>query len=349
MATNSDRLGKLWAGNIYGTNTGKIFLELMPTESGYAGTLRLSDDQFGLAVFDVNASLDGDMLALVCEPKKLPEDVQVGSITAKAKLQPTGQLRGEWASALGTAGTFELHPHLGAGALAHQAHPEQMYTSTRNLGVVRMSKDDVIEIIAVLEKKFPESRIVVSHIDRGAELARFSPDFLKEMQKLDRINWLKLNVQGSAGGGLSKSLTIDLGASFNRIIAQGPDESWVLGEVQATFSSLERREQKLSTALGRYRVNLNQVIGVCAIIAMPDLRLIPRAGFVIAVIALLYLANKIQEIFIPNFIVDFSLSRPRWVDRFWPSALSWIISATAGVAASAVFAFLQGWLNFSPQ
>jgi hypothetical protein len=158
------------------------------------------------------------------------------------------------------------------------------------------------------------------------------------------LKWLKLNVQ-TAASGLLKIVTIDLGQSYNRITTQGPDESWVLGEAEATSSFLRRRESKISTTLGKYRVNLNQVVGLIALIAMPDLPFMARLIFALSVISLLLIASKIQNSLIPNLTVNLQKSRSDSIIEIWPSIVSWIISATAGVAASALYAALQHWVK----
>src|SRR5690606_19709052 len=150
-------------------------------------------------------------------------------------------------------------------------------------------------------------------------------------------DWIKLNVQDAGEGGFFKSLTLDLGQSFNRVTTQGPDETWVLGEAEATASMLRAKQSRLSTAIGKYRVNVNQLIFVAALVAMPDLALRDRAIFMSSVITLILLANKLTQTLVPNFALDLRGARPSIAAQIWPSALSWLISASAGVAASIVY------------
>jgi hypothetical protein len=56
-------LGKLWAGHVYGTNTGNFFLELDAVEPTVTGTLRLMDSLFGIAVYRVAGKFE-DRLTL---------------------------------------------------------------------------------------------------------------------------------------------------------------------------------------------------------------------------------------------------------------------------------------------
>lgn len=337
-------LGRLWAGNLFGTNTGKLSLELESTVTdGHesAGVLRVSDDNFGVTVYTVHVKLDGAKLTVEGTPQTEVEGLVQGNVSAEAALQPNGHLSGQWSSSIGTGGAFQLFPHVGAAVPADEKQPEQIYTTNKDLGALRLYRNDLSEIISVLRRKFPASKIVVTHIDRGAELMLYSDDFESKLATLDQLDWIKLNVQAAAGGGFSKSLTLDLGQSFNRVTTQGPDESWVLGEAEATASMLRAKQSKLSTAIGKWRVNVNQLIFVAALVAMPDLSLRNRAIFMIAVIALILLANKITQTLVPNFNLNLKGERPSWATQIWPSALSWLISATAGIAASLVYGLLQ--------
>jgi len=45
------RLANRWAGRIYGTNTGNVFLELNQDGDNIAGNLRILDSVFGVSVY----------------------------------------------------------------------------------------------------------------------------------------------------------------------------------------------------------------------------------------------------------------------------------------------------------
>jgi hypothetical protein len=53
------KIGKLWAGGIAGTNTGKVLAEFEHTDDRVTGTLRVRDDQFGLSIYSVSGTFDG--------------------------------------------------------------------------------------------------------------------------------------------------------------------------------------------------------------------------------------------------------------------------------------------------
>lgn len=341
MPAQPATLGELWAGHIYGTNTGKVFLEISGPNENLVGTLRLADDQFGLAVLKVSGSFSDGVLKLGGHVTEAPEGVTVGEVAATAKLQQNGALSGEWKSTLGTGGAFQLFPHVGTRESALQpTGPEQLYTTTRDLGVLRLYKNDILGLIASLKSKFPTSKVVVSHTQRGADLARYADEFEASLGSVDRLQWIKLNVQATDSPNTPRIVTIDLGPKFNRVVTQGADESWVLGEAEAISSSLQLREQRLSTRIGKYGVNLNVLIALAVLVVLPELPLLQRAGFTALVIMLLWLAANAQRAWIPNFLAEFNEPSPSALARAWPSILSWLISMTAALAAAIVYRLL---------
>lgn len=342
------KLNNLWAGKLYGTNTGNLFLEIAPDGEHYTGILRLADDNFGLSVFKVTVEQTGDIITIQGSPTAEPEETEAHSFVAECKLASNGQLTGEWKTTLETAGTFKLFPHVGARLPSHDFGPEQLYTTSKNLGALRLSKANLEVLLNTVQGKFPESRIVVSHIERGAELARFADEFLANIDKFDELRWVKINAQAAVTDHLSRVITIDIGPNINTVSTQGPDESWVLGEAEATASFLRQFESRLSTAIGKYHLNVNLLIVVGALIAMPDLSLGKRAIFVFAVLGLLLVAQKLQANLIPNLIIS-AAEKPRGKFlQFGPSVLSWLISMTAAVAASIAYKSLSDWQSLTP-
>lgn len=115
------KLGKLWAGRVYGTNTGNVFMELETSESGVTGTLRFLDTEHGIALYRVAGSFD-EKLVLFGMPVNSKPGAELGELTAEAELTPEGNLRGKWTTSNGTGGTFQAFPHDGH-AEANQESP----------------------------------------------------------------------------------------------------------------------------------------------------------------------------------------------------------------------------------
>src|SRR5260370_10576427 len=152
-----------WAGNIYGTNTGKIFIEIEQENGRLTGTARLNDDTFGVVVFSCIGT-DGDEIELECTPEKIPEGIEVEPARVKGKLAPDGSLRGRWETEAGTAGMFVLFPHsVEVGQqVAKPTEPEQIYNRVVKLGSIRLFKDDVTRILEIACKDFV-GRLIVTY------------------------------------------------------------------------------------------------------------------------------------------------------------------------------------------
>jgi hypothetical protein len=306
--------------------------------------LRVSDDNFGISIFDAELEMDGDVVRLRGTPlptgNEHPE-LQIGVFEARAKFSDNGKLSGEWETQIGTAGIFNLYPHSGTEEEQENSGPSQVYVSTRDIGALRLYRPDINEMLETLSRKFPQSKAVVSYMDRGAERSIYADEFENAVRNVEKLTALRITVQAPAGGGFRKILTIDLGQVYNRVTTNGPDESWVLGESEATISSLRMREQKLSTAIGRYRININQLVFLGALVVMPDLPLQERAIFFASVIGLIFFADKVTARLISNFAIDLKRDRPNFWESIGPTALSWLVSVTSGVAASVVYGLLQ--------
>lgn len=332
---------------MFGTNTGRLFLSLASNVDAQVprkGILRVSDDNFGISIFDAELDVDGDVVRLRGTPVPTGNEhpqLEIGVFGGFAKFSDSGTLIGEWETSIRTAGTFSLYPHSGPTDEPESSGPSQVYVSTRDIGALRLYRPDINELLETLSRKFPQSKAVISYMDRGAERSIYVDEFENAVRNVEKLTALRITVQAPAGGGFRKILTIDLGQIYNRVTTNGPDESWVLGEAEATVSSLRTREQKLSTAIGRYRININQIVFLGALVVMPELPLQERAIFFASVIALIFVADKITARLVSNLAIDLKRDRPNFWESIGPTALSWLVSVTSGVAASVVYGLLQ--------
>ena len=139
----SSVIGRLWAGKVFGTNTGNIFVELSGDDEDLKGTLRFRDDQSGVVVYgiDIEGKFENGFLKLRGTPTQVGEGVVAGPIEAQCTLTPEGQLRGTRSSDIGTGGTLLLFPHQTSGKERDPARallPEQIHTATRTLGALQL-------------------------------------------------------------------------------------------------------------------------------------------------------------------------------------------------------------------
>lgn len=339
------KLGKLWAGRVYGTNTGNLFLELDTSNGEIAGTVRLMDSAFGLTVYRVTGSFDGT-LRLRGEPIEPPAGDKAGSIKATAILTPEGYLRGKWESSIGTAGTFEAYPHdvpppdqRAAGAAQI---PEQLYTSTVTLGAVRLYAKDFFELAHFIRRDFVVGRMIVTYDVRGNEVTKYLEDFQNEAPTLAELRRIKLTIQEPEAHGINKVVVVELNSlGQNEIRVQGINESWVVGKTEAIARMLRTFEKGLVTTYKKFGLTLNQIIFLTMLVLIPAIEsLWQRAVFVAVVVLLLGSLFRLHSRFIPSATIYFGEQEPTFLQRSWPSLLSWLIAATASLAAAFVFYWL---------
>lgn len=162
-----ENLANKWAGRIYGTNTGNVFLELEQDGKKIHGRLRVMDSVFGVSVYRYTGTV-GDEIILYCEPESVQAGSLYGDVTVKGRLTSDGKLEGEWESNIGTAGTFEIHPHdmdsMGQLDRANSGIPEQVHNKTIQLGSVRLFKDDVLHLINVIKRDFIAGQVIVGRL-----------------------------------------------------------------------------------------------------------------------------------------------------------------------------------------
>ncbi|MCI0400766.1 MAG: hypothetical protein L0Z68_05640 [Gammaproteobacteria bacterium] len=340
-------LGRLWAGRVYGTNTGNLFAEFDSSAAGVRGTIRLMDAQFGLTVFNVTGSFDGT-LRLTGEPTQVPTGVTAGTIEVTATLTPEGHLRGQWTSSIGTAGTFEAYPHdtpppdqraTGAAAI-----PEQFFTSNISLGAIRLYAKDLWELVQLIRKDFVVGRPVVTYVIRGSEVTKYFEDFQKEAPALKELGRLKITVQEPEAHGINKVVIFELSSlGQNEIRVQGINESWVVGKAEAIARSLRPFEKGLVTTYKKFGLTLNQIIFFAMLVVIPAIESLWQRGiFVAIVIALLSFLFWLHSRFIPNAVIYLGEHEPTLLQRMWPSLLSWVSAVTASLAAAYVFYLLTG-------
>jgi len=339
-------LGRLWAGRIFGTNTGNLFVELDTSGDQIAGTLRVMDTLFGLTVYRISGSFDGT-LRLRGESTQTPAGVNAGSIEATAVLTPEGNLRGEWRSSIETAGTFEAYPHdippPDQRAAGTAQVPEQIFTSTITVGAVRLYAKDLWELAQFIKKDFVVGRLVVTYAVRGNEVTKYLEDFQKEAAALGELRHIKMTIQEPEAHGINKVVVVELNSlGRNEIRVQGINESWVIGKAEAIARMLRAFEKGLVTTYKKFGLTLNQIIFLAMLVLIPAIAVVwQRAVFVAFVVLLLGALFWLHSRFIPSAALYVGEHEATFFQRVWPSLLSWLIAATASLAA----AFLFYWLT----
>lgn len=344
-------LSNKWAGQLYGTNTGNLFLELTQDGKSVQGVVRFLDNLYGLALYEFTGTFDGT-LKLDCKPLESSTAEGLGSVTVEAVLTSEGNLRGEWHSTVGAAGTFIAYPH-GTSSTSQDSTkseniPEQIYNKNIQIGSVRLFSDDVKRIITFVEQDYSASRAIVTYNVRGSQATKYARDFIREIETLSEINYLKITIQEAEAHGINKVIVLELvehGVSEVRV--SGINEAWVIGKAESIAQEIRPRQNILVTTYRKYGLNLNGVIFFAMLVAIPGIAAWKdRAIFAVTVFVLLNLLLFIHGKFIPNTKIYLSQNKPSFFKRAWPSILSWVIAASSSIFAAWVFYLLTK--NSSP-
>ncbi len=338
-------IGRLWAGKIYGTNTGNLFAELEPSDGAFNGTLRLLDDRFGVAIYSVTGTFDGVSITIRGTPSQSAEGQELGVLNATGSLGPEGQIRGQWSTTIGTGGTYVLLPHDAATPTeaATGLTTEQLHTASRNIGALRLYADDIQELIDLVSRDFAQGRVVLTYRERGHEVSRYASDMQTDLGRLGELRYLKLYIQCPDAHGINKFALIELNAAgINEVRVQGIQESWVVGKAETIAAALKRSQKTLSTTFRTFGLNINGLLAIGTLVFLPELSLTRRVPFVFAMALIGWGILQVHTRFIPNVIVYLSPKTPTKIERAWPQILSWLIAATSAVVASVVYGILKG-------
>lgn len=336
-------LGQLWAGRMFGTNTGNVFAELNSKDDKVEGILRVNDEGVGVFVYNVAGKFADGLLEMEGAPKDAPpEGVALGNLKLSANLTGDGSLRGKWETTVGTGGIFVLHPH-GAQDIANAPAglPERIHSVSRQIGAVRLFPEDFKTLVTVLQTDF-QARPVVTYRDSGTQVSRYADEVVADIGKLGEHRYLQISVQQPDAYGINRSATVELNADgSNEVRVQGVQHTWVLGKAETLATALRRHEKRLSTTFARYGIGIYQVLFFASFALMPQLTLGRRFIFLAVALGLLVGAQVIHRRYVPLAVVHLSERKPSVWQRMMPSVVSWIIAATAGLAGTAAFEFLR--------
>lgn len=338
-------LGRLWAGHVYGTNTGNLFLELDSDGPHISGTLRFMDAQFGVAVYHVTGDFDGK-LRLDGTPQQASPGVQLGTLTAEADLTSEGSLRGKWSTSLGSGGAFQAFPH--DPGRSDQAGdrmgtvPEQIYSSNITLGAIRLSTASIDELAQFVRRDFIAGRPVLTYVVRGNEVTKYFEDFKADVDVPSELRYLKLTIQEMEAHGINKMVVVELNARGENVVrVQGINESWVVGKAEATARMLREAEKTFVTTFKKFGLTLNTLIFIVMVVTMPSIPVLTdRVLFAAVILALMNGLYWLHQRFIPNAVVSVRSNQPSLLRRLSPTVLSWVVAASASVAAALVYRWL---------
>lgn len=337
-------LVKLWAGHVFGTNTGNVFIDLQGEDANLNGQLRFNDTVGGMAVYQIAGSFDGQNLTLEGNHLVAPDGELLAAIKLSAQLNPKGEFAGKWEAENGAGGVFRLYPHdqskeldsLGNEPLA------QIYTARHEFGAIEIDREKIIAVAEVLQKDFPQGRVAITTYT-GTEQARFLEAFKEHDFAQSKSGMVKIYVQQGDSSPINRIAMVEFGQSINLAMTQGSDEAWVLGMLEKIKSNLVMQERHYATNIRRWGVGINQGIILGVIAYLPSLpSFLSRSILLGSSIGLIVGLNLFHTKYLPHATIYLRGKPSGILAKVTPSIVSWLISATAGVVATLLATYLQG-------
>lgn len=338
-------IAQYWAGRVFGTNTGNVFVELSGEERALSGILRFNDSVAGIIVYLIKGKFLESKLSLEGE---VDVNGVKSSLTMSSSLLPNGNLEGLWNTNSGAGGTLTLFPHQNSqvdGGQVTQA--DQLYTARNEFEPVKIDRCDIIAIAETVQKSFSNSKVIVTYTD-ATERSLFLDNF-KQMAETDKlIPFLKLFAREPDFGGLDKIVLIEFGPVSNIAMTQGASEAWTLGELEKLKREIGTFERSFVTKK-YYSFSLNQFMLAIAVVALPSLgSIFSRAFLIVAVVFLAFIVIKLHNRFLPHASINLGASKEsKFMRTIFGSIFSWTLGLLANLIAALLAAYLAGYFNIT--
>jgi predicted nucleotide-binding protein len=172
----SNNLTGTWTGELSGTNSGGMTLEITHEGDRLYGLGRFYEPALGAYEYTIQGVAKGENYALFLTPKP-GQSVRLGTIQAECKADGNNDLSGKWASSIGTKGVFKAHratsgsanpkPSVNSVFLVH-GHDE----ATKEK-VARFLEKIGLEVI-ILHEKVNQGMTIIEKFEEYASQAGFA-------------------------------------------------------------------------------------------------------------------------------------------------------------------------------
>ncbi len=287
-------IAKLWAGRLFGTNVGNVFIKLDGPDDALVGTARVADADIGIVVYDIAAVFDGHKIEATGKPQPVPPNVKVGDLKVTGELDGTGNIRGEWETTLGTGGPFVLFPHdnsaqqgpaavpavvepnqSGPGEALNKQEPPQIVQRTQTLPKFTIYRDELHDLIKAMAELYPSSGepAIRAEID-GVDVNRLASAFW-DMALPREVPYIHISL--SEGVAFApRTININLTQTACTFTVSGSSSIWVNGVFDKVDRMLARRRGWWRQVFEKHALNLNGISLLVALTLAPSLDLLSR-------------------------------------------------------------------------
>lgn len=325
-----------WVGNLYGTNTGKVYAKLEQHGQVVSGDVRLMDDASGPVVFEVAGTADVRLVATL-SPGPAPEGVQLAPGEVELELADDGRLHGRWSTQMGTGGVvtlsrFTLPSQLKGPGPAQPVTPLRVFNDSEKIGAVRIDEDGIRRVVDAVQQDFTTRAVVHFRPKGGRRMSAFADDLLANSRPGDILDSLTISIQETEPNGINRGVSVELAEDGeSEVRAYGTNEVFVTGKTRMVTAQVRRHERRAITSFKRHGLDINGAIFLLAIAFLPNADPWLRAAYLVGVVVILGGFRHVHAKLIPLTEVVLGPARPSAWSRFGAPATSWLLGLGSAV------------------
>lgn len=330
-------LGKLWAGRVTGTNVGNVFLKIDGEPNQLKGTISLNEPNVGIATYDIAGSLVGNTLKLTGEPSSSMEGYEFGELSASLELTDRSELVGEWTTSIGSTGAVTLWPQNQSVQKKSESNliPE-FHSASYDCRPIVIDKSAIQVLGNSLKVDFPRSEVIVTVVNE-TEKRFYLEDFDQISFPFEKAKNIILFIQEVEQNGITKSIRINLGQSYNNLAVQGSNEAWVSGKLNVLKAEVKQYEKHFFGKIKRFGFGLNQMLLLGGIIFLPSFSTwVERTVLMMGILATVWALNASSQKWLVNATIYMDDEPIGWLRKYLPSVMSWVFGIVSAVIVIAL-------------
>lgn len=323
-----------WVGNVFGTNTGKVYAKIAQQGQIVSGEARLMDDSAGLIVFDIIGTADEHLIATLV-PRPVPEGIEIAPGNVELELADDGRLHGRWSMETGTGGVVTLSRFTLPSEIKGPSQPLtplRIFNDSEKIGAVRINKDGIRRVIDAVQQDFATRAVAHVRPKGGKRMTAHADDLLANSHPGDVLDSLTISIQETEPTGINRGVSVDLAESGeSEVRAYGTSEVWVTGKTRLVAAAVRRHERRVITSFKRYGLDINGAIFLLAIAFLPNANAWLRVAYLTGVILILVGFRHVHAKLIPLTEVVLGSGEPSAWSRIGAPASSWLLGIGSAV------------------
>lgn len=338
----------VWAGNIVGTNTGRVFLEVLQTDNKISGSITINDDCQGAVEFQiVGKFLDGN-IQFTGLTSANPDNGKESQIKLSAKLTPEGNLSGRWQIDESLKGAIYLFPHLGEVENVSKFEEQKYFSKNAYFGLVRLNVTELERITKIISNEFEFGKLFITYTTNTSEVTKSLLSFFSSVDVEDTpLKFFRLFVQEPDKFGVYKQVLVEFDSqNKNFIQVQGTSQVWVGGMIKNLERTLRQFEKPILTNIKKWGINLNSIAAATLLILVFELESsLSRTVCVISFLTGMYFLNFVHYKFIPTVLVNLKHNKISVWGKYNTSVLSIIIGVISFVIGNSIYNGVLWFIN----